>query len=236
MKGIILAGGEGTRLRPLTKITSKQLLPVYNKPLVAYPLQTLLNAGIKDILFIIAPEHAGHFLRLFGSGKDYGAHFCYEIQDKPAGLAHGLSLACDFVNGDNCVMILGDNIYTDDFSEEINNFSKGAQIFVKEVEDPHRFGVVEFDQEGRVISIEEKPTKPKSNYVQTGLYIYDNTVFAKIKELKPSARGELEITDLNNIYLKQGELSASIVKGYWIDAGTFDSLLQAANLVKNYVS
>lgn len=230
MKGIILAGGSGTRLAPMTRITSKQLLPIYDQPMVYFPLQTLLNAGIKEILFIAAPDHAGDYLRLLGSGKEFDAKFTYEIQDEPAGLAQGLSLAETFVGDDQCVMVLGDNIFEHDFTEEINEFTSGAKIFVKEVPDPKRFGVVEMDENNHVLGIEEKPENPKSNLAQTGIYMYDEHVFELIRELKPSHRGELEITDLNNLYLERGALSAAIISGTWIDAGTIESLYEAATL------
>lgn len=228
MKGVILAGGKGTRLSPLTKVTSKQLLHVYDRPLIYYPLEILLKAGIKEVCFVVAPEHAGDFLAYLGSGKEFGARFTYEIQDEPAGLAHGLSLAETFADKEPIAFILGDNIFEDDLSEEIRNFSgTGAKIFAKEVPDPERFGVVEFDSNHNVISIEEKPKAPKSKYGQPGFYIYDTTVFDKIRTIKPSPRGELEITDLNNVYLSEGNLKVGIIKGRWIDAGTFDSLLEA---------
>ncbi|MDO8496025.1 MAG: sugar phosphate nucleotidyltransferase [bacterium] len=229
MKGIILAGGEGTRLSPLTKITSKQLLPVYDKPMVFYPLETLLKAGIKEILFIIAPDHAGDFLKLLGSGRQFGAKFTYEIQDKPEGLAQAFIIGRDFIDNDSVAMILGDNIFEDNFSKTIKKFESGAHIFAKEVTDPERFGVVKFDSRGRAVKIEEKPKKFLSPYAITGLYIYDSRVINVAKSIKPSARGELEITDLHNWYLKRGELKVDIVKGTWIDAGTFDSLLRASN-------
>jgi len=233
MKGIILAGGSGTRLHPLTKVTSKQLLPVYDKPMIYYPLYTLLNAGITDILIIISPERSGDFLNLLGSGRQFGARFTYEIQDKPEGLAQAFVIGADFIGNDSCAMILGDNIFTDDFSASIQNFKSGAMAFVKEVHDPERFGVVEMNN-GKVVSIEEKPQVPKSNYAQTGFYIYDNRVVEFAKNLKPSARGELEVTDLNNIYLRNGELEAEIVKGEWIDAGTVESLYKAATIAREY--
>jgi len=232
MKGVILAGGSGTRLAPLTKVTSKQLLPIYNKPMIYYPMQTLLSAGIKDILFIVAPEHAGDFVNFLGSGKNFNAHFAFEVQDKPLGLAHGLSLAESFVNGDSCCLILGDNIFTDDFKKDVQEFVSGAKIFVKEVKDPERFGVVEMDKNKHVVSLAEKPKKPKSNLAQVGMYMYDEHVFDLIRKIKPSKRGELEITDLNNLYLKKGSLTAKIMKGEWIDAGTFESLYQAAALIR----
>jgi glucose-1-phosphate thymidylyltransferase len=232
MKGVILAGGSGSRLSPLTQVTSKQLLPVYNAPMIYYPMKTLLNAGIKDILFVVAPEHAGDFVNFLGSGRKFGAHFAFEVQDKPMGLAHGLSLAEDFVNGDSCCMILGDNIFTDDFKKDVKEFVSGAKIFVKKVGDAERFGVVEMDKEGHVLSIEEKPKKPKSNLAQVGMYMYDEHVFSMIKKLKPSHRGEYEITDLNNLYLQKGTLTAKIMKGEWIDAGTFESLYKASGIIR----
>lgn len=234
MKGVILAGGSGSRLQPLTKVTSKQLLPVYDHPMVYYPLRTLLSSGIKDILVITAPEHAGDYLKYLGRGGNFGVRFTYEIQEKPKGLAQALGMAEDFADTGPVVMILGDNIFEDDFSKVIQGFEEGAVIFMKAVSDPQRFGVVEMDRRGRVVSIVEKPSKPKSRYAQTGLYIYDNTAFAKIRKLRPSSRGELEITDLNNQYLEQGMLRGVIVKGEWIDAGTFDSLLNAGNVVASW--
>lgn len=232
MKGIILSGGSGTRLRPLTKITSKQLLPVYNKPMIYYPLDTLLKAGIKDILIIVAPERAGDYLNLLGSGNQFGVRFTYEIQDKAEGLAQAFIIGETFIGSDNVCMILGDNIFEDDLSVEIKNFKHGGKVFAKEVPDPERFGVVAFDENMQAISVEEKPAEPKSNYALTGLYVYDNRVIGAAKNVKPSARGELEITDLHNFYLQQGELEVAMVKGEWIDAGTFDSLLRAQNLAK----
>ncbi len=227
MKGIILAGGSGTRLRPLTQVTSKQLLPIYNKPMIYYPLETLLKAGIKDILIIVAPDHAGDFLKLLGSGKDFGCKFTYEIQDKPEGLAQAFIIGQNFIGDDSVTLILGDNFYEDDFVEAIQSFQTGGRVFIKEVPDPERFGVAEFDENNKVISIEEKPKVPKSNYAVTGMYIYDKTVIEKSKSLQPSARGELEITDLNNVYLKEGSLDVAFVKGKWLDTGTFESLHEA---------
>lgn len=232
MKGIILSGGSATRLRPCTKVTSKQLLPVYNRPMIYYPLNTLIKAGIKDILIIVAPEQAGHYLNLLGSGKEFGVKFTYEVQDKPEGLAQAFLIGERFIDEDSVCMILGDNIFEDDFSEDIKNFKSGAKVFAKEVPDPHRFGVVEFDNNHRAISIEEKPAQPKSNYCVTGLYVYDNRVVDIAKNLKPSSRGELEITDVNRTYLEMGELDVAMVNGAWIDAGTFDSLLEAQILSK----
>ncbi|MBP9819240.1 NTP transferase domain-containing protein [Candidatus Woesebacteria bacterium] len=232
MKGIILAGGSGTRLRPLTQVTSKQLLPIYNKPMIYYPLQTLRTAGITDILIIVAPDHAGDFLKLLGSGKEFGCKFTYEIQDKPEGLAQAFVIGENFVGSDAVTLILGDNVFEDNFSEEIKNFTTGGRIFAKEVGDPNRFGVVEFDSQNKVLSIEEKPEQPKSSFAVTGLYIYDNSVIQKVKSLQPSARGELEITDLNNVYLREGTLDVAFVKGKWLDTGTFESLFEAITFVR----
>lgn len=233
MKGIILAGGSGTRLKPLTCVTSKQLLPVYDKPMIMYPLQTLLRAGIEDVLVIIAPDHAGDFLNLLGSGKQYGARISYEIQEKPEGLAQAFIIAESFIGKDNVTMILGDNIFEDDFSQAIQNFQQGGHVFAKKVPDPERFGVVKFDEQRRAVQIEEKPKTFLSDYAITGLYIYDNRVVEVAKQVKPSERGELEITELHKWYLKRGELIVDIVNGEWIDAGTFDSLLRASELVKS---
>ncbi|MDD4027048.1 MAG: sugar phosphate nucleotidyltransferase [Candidatus Shapirobacteria bacterium] len=231
MKGIILAGGKATRLRPLTAITSKQLLPVYDKPMIYYPIETLIKAGIKDILIIISPEYSGHFLNLLGDGREFGARFSYAVQKEPRGLADAFIIGEDFIDNDDVTMILGDNIFDQDFSKEIKNFKGGAMIFAKQVPDPERFGVVEFDKEMRAISIEEKPEKPKSNYAVVGLYTYDNRIVEFAKNLAPSPRGEIEITDLNNIYLKSGEMKVNLFNTIWEDAGTFDSLLRVANIM-----
>lgn len=227
MKGIILAGGHGTRLYPLTKVTSKQLLPIYNKPMIFYPLETLLKAGIKDILIIIAPERAGDFLNLLGSGREWGARFTYEIQDKPEGLAHAFIVAEKFIGDGNVTMILGDNIIEDDVRKPIQQFKKGAHIFAKEVSDPERSGVVNFNKRMKATKIVEKPKTFLSPYAIPGLYIYDNRVIKIAKGLKPSARGELEIVDVHNWYLEHGELTVSVLKGEWIDTGTFDSFVYA---------
>lgn len=236
MKGIILAGGKATRLRPLTKVTSKQLLPVYNKPMIFYPINTLVKAGIKDILIIISPEYAGHFLNLLGSGEEFGAKFSYEIQENSTGgLAEAIVIGEEFINGDTSALILGDNIFEHDFSESFASFEKGARIFAKKVDDPERFGVVEFNQDNKVISLEEKPINPKSNFAAVGLYLYDSNVTTYVKTLKPSLRGQLEITDLNSIYLEKGILDVNIIEGLWEDAGTFDSLLRASNLIAEKV-
>ncbi len=232
MRGIILSGGSGTRLRPLTKITSKQLLPIYNRPMIYYPLNTLIKAGIKEILIIISPERAGDYLNLLGSGQQFGVKFTYEIQDKPEGLAQAFIIGENFIDDENVAMILGDNIFTDDFSSDINNFQSGAKIFAKKVADPKRFGVVKFDENMQAEKIVEKPKEFISDYAVTGLYIYDSQVVEIAKNLKPSERGELEITDVNNHYLKNNQLAVSKVDGEWLDAGTFDSLLLAQNLAK----
>lgn len=232
MKGIILSGGAATRLRPCTKITSKQLLPVYNRPMIYYPLNTLIKAGIKEILIIVAPERAGDYLNLLGSGKQFGVKFTYEIQDEPRGLADAFIIGENFIDENNVAMILGDNIFEDDFVEDIKNFQAGGKIFAKKVSDPERFGVVKFNDQMKAEEIREKPKEWLSDYAITGLYLYDNRVVQAAKEVKPSERGELEITDLHNWYLKKSELEVALVKGEWIDAGTFDSLLRAQILAK----
>jgi glucose-1-phosphate thymidylyltransferase len=232
MKGIILAGGRGTRLRPLTRVTSKQLLPIYNKPMIYYPLQTLLTAGIKDILIIVAPEHAGDFLKLLGSGKEFDCDFTYEIQEKPEGLAQAFIIGQNFIGQDDVTLILGDNLYEDDFTQAIQSFESGGRVFAKKVSDPERFGVVEFDQNQQAISIEEKPANPKSNHAITGLYIYDHTVVEKARTLEPSDRGELEITDINNLYLQEENLDVAFVNGQWFDTGTFESMHRAVEFAR----
>jgi len=232
MRGIILSGGSGTRLSPLTKVTSKQLLPIYNKPMIFYPLETLLRAGIKEILIIVSPDRAGDYLRLLGSGKEFGAKFTYEIQDKPEGLAQAFIIGENFIDKDPVCMILGDNIFEDDFTETIKNFQSGGHVFAKKVPDPERFGVVKFNEQMQAIKIVEKPKEFLSEYALTGLYMFDGRVVDAAKSLKPSARGELEITDLHNWYLEKNELKVDIVKGQWIDAGTFESLFSAAELAR----
>ena len=236
MKGIILAGGNGTRLRPLTQVTSKQLLPVYNKPMIFYPINTLIKAGIKDILVIVAPDKANDFLHLLGSGKDFGCKFTYEIQDSPDGLAQALLIGENFIGKDNITLILGDNIFMDDFSDSIKNFKAGGRIFAKKVNisDAKRYGVVEIDVNKKAISIEEKPDNPKSNLAVTGLYVYDNSVITKAKSLQPSVRGELEITDINNLYLTEGNLDVRFVDSVWFDAGTFESLFEVASFIRDF--
>jgi glucose-1-phosphate thymidylyltransferase len=233
MKGIILAGGTGSRLYPLTKVTNKHLLPVYDQPMIYYPLYTLVNAGISEIMIVSGRGHAGHFLELLGSGAEFGVRLTYEIQEKAGGIAEALGLADSWADDDNVAVILGDNIFEENVKEDVLSFANGAKIFLKEVPDASRFGVIEL-QNDKVISIEEKPKIPKSNYAVTGLYLYDSNVFSIIKKLKPSGRGELEITDVNNAYLKKGLMQYAILKGYWSDAGTFNSLMRASILVQQH--
>lgn len=234
MKGIILAGGLGTRLKPLTKITNKHLLPIYSKPMIYYPIETLVDAGIEDILLVTGGNHAGEFLRLLGNGHHFGLkHINYTYQEGEGGIADALKLAEHFADGQKTVVILGDNIIEKSIKKYVDNFAKqerGARLLIKEVDDPWRFGVAEI-KDKKIISIEEKPKRPKSRYVVTGIYMYDETVFDIAKKLKPSKRDELEITDVNNAYLKQGILEYDILEGWWTDSGTFDSLLKANNLV-----
>lgn len=237
MKGIILAGGTGSRLYPLTKVTNKHLLPVGKYPMIYHPIFKLKRAGINQIMIITGKEHMGAVVNLLGSGKDFGVEFTYRIQDEAGGIAQALGLCNFFVGNDKCVVILGDNIFEDDISEYVKNFEKqdkGAKILIKEVQDPHRFGVAEL-KDKNIVSIEEKPKNPKSNFAVTGIYMYDSNVFEIIKTLKPSHRNELEITDVNNEYIKRGELTFDILKGWWTDAGTFESLKKANELADNLV-
>lgn len=234
MKGVILAGGTGSRLYPLTKVTNKHLLPVYDKPMIYYPLQTLIDAGIKDIMIVSGRGHAGHFLELLGSGSEFGVHLTYEIQEKAGGIAQALGLVEDFADEDDVTVILGDNIFQDSIKEDIENFKGGAKIFLKEVTDANRFGVAELKGD-QVIGIEEKPEVSKTNYAVTGMYIYDSNVFGVIKKLKPSTRGELEITDVNNYYIDKGVMKYRVLDGFWSDAGTFESLLRAGMMVRQII-
>ncbi len=237
MKGIILAGGSGTRLYPITKGISKQLMPVYDKPMIYYPLSVLMLAGIKDVLFITTPDDSAQFKRLLGDGKDIGCNFSYEVQHEPNGLAQAFVIGEKFVGNDKVCLILGDNIfYGAGFSKLVQSFNdvNGAAVFAYEVNDPERYGVVEFDENRKAISIEEKPTTPKSNYAVPGLYFYDNSVIEIAKNIKPSPRGEYEITDVNRVYLESGKLHVGIMNRgtAWLDTGTFESLADASEFVR----
>jgi glucose-1-phosphate thymidylyltransferase len=234
MKGIVLAGGLGTRLHPLTKVTNKHLLPIYNKPMIYYPIERMVDAGIRDIMIVTGGKNAGDFLRLLGNGKQFGLnHINYAYQEGEGGIAAALSLAEFFADRNPICVILGDNIIEGSIAHYVDNFRKqksGARVLLKEVSDPQRFGVAKI-QENRIIRIDEKPAQPASSYAVTGIYMYDAKVFDIVKTLKPSGRDELEITDVNNIYIDQGEMQYDILEGWWTDAGTFESLLRASNLV-----
>ncbi|WP_046216459.1 sugar phosphate nucleotidyltransferase [Paenibacillus wulumuqiensis] len=235
MKGIILAGGTGTRLYPLTKVTNKHLLPVGKYPMIFYSVQKLKQAGIKDILIVTGKDHMGDVVNLLGSGHDMGVTFTYKVQDEAGGIAQALDLAEHFVGDDQMAVILGDNVFEDDITPFVENFrtqQKGAKLLLQKVHDPQRYGVAELDGE-HIVSIEEKPKMPKSEYAVTGIYMFDSNVFNIVKTLKPSARGELEITDVNNAYIQRGELSFDILEGWWTDAGTHASLAKANELAKD---
>jgi glucose-1-phosphate thymidylyltransferase len=233
MKGIILAGGTGSRLFPLTKVTNKHLLPVGDKPMIYHPIEKLTEVGIEEILIVTGTDHMGDVVNLLGSGKDFNCRFTYKVQDEAGGIAQALGLAENFAGEEPCIVILGDNIFETSLEKAVNNYDgSGAQILIKEVPDPKRYGVAELDGE-KVISIEEKPEHPKSNYAVTGVYFYDAKVFECIKTLKPSGRGELEITDVNNFYIQQGEMKSSEMAGWWTDAGTPESYRLANELVRS---
>ncbi len=232
MKGVILAGGTGSRLFPLTKVTNKHLLPVGKYPMIYHPVFKLKEAGIDEILIVTGADHMGDVVNLLGSGKDMGVRFTYKVQDEAGGIAQALGLAEHFVGNDKCVVILGDNIFRKDVSEFVDNFRKqerGAKVLIKSVNDPHRFGVADV-LDDRIVSIEEKPKNPKSSFAVTGIYMYDSDVFNIIKTLKPSGRGELEITDVNNEYIRRGTMTYDILDSWWTDAGTFESLIRANEL------
>lgn len=239
MKGVILAGGFGTRLDPITKVINKHLLPVYNKPVILYAIERLVKAGIDKIMIVSSPQHLDNFVRLLGSGQDFISkntgkqiQIVYGIQNEPSGIAEGLWIAKDYVGNDNCVLYLGDNIFEDDLTKYIRRFKEGAMVFLKPVREPQRFGIAILDQERRVLKIEEKPKKPKSNLAVTGFYIYDNTVFDKMIGQPKSKRGEYEITYINNLYIKERKLEAVILKKPWFDIGTFEGLLSASNYMR----
>lgn len=236
MKGIVLAGGTGSRLFPLTKITNKHLLPIYDKPMIYYPIQTLVDAGIKDLMIVTGGRNSGDFLRLLANGKEFGLkHINYTYQEGEGGIADALALTEHFADGEKICVILGDNIIEGSIAKAVRDFERqehGAKILLKEVADAERFGVAEIAGE-RIVGIEEKPARPKSNFAVTGIYMYDETVFDKTRTLTPSARGELEITDVNNAYIREGTMTFNYLDGWWTDAGTFDSLLRAANLVND---
>ncbi|MSU55004.1 MAG: spore coat protein [Candidatus Taylorbacteria bacterium] len=240
MKGIILAGGGGTRLRPLTVSTNKHLLALYDKPVIYYAVKKLVDAGIDRIMIVTSPEAIESMVKLLGSGADFMSkrtgkqiQIVYGIQNQPNGIAYGLWIAKDYIGNDNCVLYLGDNIFEDDLTPHIKKFKSGATVFLKEVADPERFGIATLGQNSKILDIDEKPTKPKTNYAVTGVYMYDSTVFKKCLSLKASERGEYEITDINKQYIKDGKLHGIFLKKEWFDIGTFDSLLETANFIRN---
>jgi glucose-1-phosphate thymidylyltransferase len=239
MKGVILAGGNGTRLQPLTLATNKHLLSLYNKPVIYYGVEKLVEAGVEKIMIVTSPQHVEDFVKLLGSGQNFRSNdsgkqiqIVYGVQNEPNGIAYGLHIAEEYIGDSNCVLYLGDNLFEDNISRHIKNFKDGAVVFLKKVKDPERFGVAEIDKRGRVISIEEKPSRPKSDLVVTGLYIYDNTVFKKMVGTRMSERGEYEITELNNKYIEEGKLKSVMLEKEWFDVGTFDSLLDAAHFMR----
>ena len=235
MKGVILAGGYGTRLQPLTSVTNKHLLPVYDKPMIYYPIRCLVNAGIKDIMIVTGGNKAGDFLELLGNGREFGlGELHYTYQEGAGGIAEALGLARDFIDKDKVIVVLGDNIIQSNIRRAVADFftqPKGAKIMLKEVSDPERFGVADIDDKGNVLGIEEKPSQPKSNYAVIGIYMYDELVFDIISDLKPSGRGELEITDVNNAYIRQGTMTSEVLQGWWTDAGTIESLHRAGLMI-----
>ncbi|MCR4281295.1 MAG: sugar phosphate nucleotidyltransferase [Candidatus Kaiserbacteria bacterium] len=240
MKAVILAGGSGTRLHPLTLVTNKHLLPVFNKPVIYYAIEKLVDAGITKIMVVTSPHHIDAFVKLLGSGQHFvpkttnakQIQIVYGIQNEPNGIAYGLFIAEDYIGDDNCVLFLGDNIFMDDIAPAVKKFKKGATVFLKKVPDPKRFGIAEMNKKGKIISLEEKPATPKSNLAVTGLYIYDNTVFDKVRKIPPSARGEYEITSVNSLYLEEGTLRPQVLKKEWFDIGNIESLHKASLFMK----
>ncbi len=233
LRGVVLAGGTGSRLKPLTKVTNKHLLPVGRKPMIYYPIEKLISIGITEILIVTGVEHMGDVVSLLGSGREFGCNFSYKVQDEAGGIAQALGLAENFANSENLAVILGDNIFQADlrpYAKQFIDQKQGARLLLKQVSDPHRFGVAEFN-DSHILSIEEKPKQPKSDYAVTGIYFYDHSVFEIIRTLKPSARGEFEVTDINNAYIQKNQLKYDIMQGWWTDAGTFESLQKANELV-----
>lgn len=231
MKGIILAGGTGSRLSPLTKVTNKHLLPIGSKPMILHTVEKLVNAGVTDIMVITGTEHMGDMITLLGSGRDYMCEFTYRVQDQPDGIAGALRLCENFVGNDNCIVVLGDNIFSFDLNPSLLEYKKGCRLFIKEVKDPERYGVAVFEN-NNIIKIEEKPSNPKSKFAITGIYVYDSSVFQVIENLNPSARGEYEITDVNNFYIENNDVTYSVLDGWWTDAGTHQSYRKANLLIE----